>query len=81
MTCQSKQKKPTFLQSRQERLEELLDLLLQQLRRLRQEGLRLEDEEFVRRQQLIFLPEMQSRIEVCHYIYNALILALALALL
>jgi hypothetical protein len=64
MTCQSRPKKPAFLQSFEERAQELLELLLQQLRRLRQDAALLEDEEFIRRQRLTFLPEMESRIDV-----------------
>jgi hypothetical protein len=56
--------KPTRVISFQEQVSELLDLLLQQLRQLRHEGVRLEEEEFLRRQRLLFLPEMEARINV-----------------
>jgi hypothetical protein len=62
------------LQLHLQNLEELLGLLLQQLRRLRQDGQRLEEDEFVRRQLLTFLPEMQARLQLLqnsrrHYLF------------
>jgi hypothetical protein len=66
MACQSKQKKPSFLQSYEEQVEEALQNLLEQLKQLREDGARLEEEEFVRRQLLTFCPEMDIRIDVCH---------------
>jgi hypothetical protein len=65
MTCVSKPKR--FFQSQQEvdqQVEELLELLVLQLRQLRRISQQLEEDEFVRRQLLTFLPAMESRINV-----------------
>jgi hypothetical protein len=64
MACQSKEKSSNFFQSEIERAEEELRVLLLRLRELRREGHILEQEEFIRRQLLTFLPEMDNRIEV-----------------